>query len=278
MTAFAVLDSVTHMKPEHRGRAIYAASHGAIYAGAYAAKAGAGAVILNDAGIGRERAGLSGLALLDSMGVPSATLSHRSCRIGDGADGLARGLVSFVNGRASALGLRQGMTCRHALELLEASPLAPAPAPDDALLAEARFEVPGLSSSAIRVFGLDSNGLVTADDAGHVIVTGSHGGLLGGNHATAVKYPVLAAVYNDADRGADDAGLSRLPVLESRGIAAACVSAFSARIGDARSSLDDGFISALNDIAALMGGAIGQSCRDFCRVMVAAGNSRLHRR
>ena len=111
---------------------------------------------------------------------------------------------------------------------------------------------------------------MTQADIGHVIVTGSHGGLLGGNTATAVKHAVRAAVYNDADRGADDAGISRLPVLEAKGIAAACVSAFSARIGDARSTLQDGYITALNPTAERMGGEIGQSCIVFCRAIVRA--------
>jgi len=274
MPPFAVLDSVTHMKTEHRGVALYAASHGGVFAGAYAAKAGTGAVILNDAGIGRERAGLAGVDLLDTLGVPAATLSHRSCRIGDGADGLARGVVSFANGRSTALGIAVGMSCREALTVLAGKSLAPAAAPDPRLLAEARFEVADLSGGGIRVFGLDSNGLVTAADAGHVVVTGSHGGLLGGNAATAVKHPVLAAVYNDAGFGSDDAGISRLPVLEARGIAAACVSVFSARIGDARSTLDDGYVSALNATAVRMGGAIGQSCRTFVRTIVANAGRR----
>jgi len=44
-------------------------------------------VILNDAGVGRDRAGIGGLALLDTIGMSAATLSHRSARIGDGDDG-----------------------------------------------------------------------------------------------------------------------------------------------------------------------------------------------
>ena len=47
---------------------------------------------------------------------------------------------------------------------------------------------------------------------------GSHGALLGGKPETAIKIPVFAALYNDADFGIDDAGIARLPVLEARGI------------------------------------------------------------
>ena len=53
-----VLDSVTHLGAEAAGRAALCASHGGVYAAWYAAHRGVSAVILHDAGIGRERAGL----------------------------------------------------------------------------------------------------------------------------------------------------------------------------------------------------------------------------
>jgi hypothetical protein len=86
----------------------------------------------------------------------------------------------------------------------------------------------------------------------------------------AVKYPVFAAVTNDADHGIDNAGTSRLPAMNQRGIAGACLSAFSARIGDGRSMYEDGYVSALNEVAERYGGRIGQSCREFVEAMVAA--------
>ena len=263
-----VLDSVTHLTDAHRGLASYCASHGGIYAGYYAAKCGTGGVVLNDAGIGREQAGIAGVKLLDDLGVPAATVSHRSCRIGDGADGLTRGILSTVNAAARKLDLREGMTCSDALDLLSRIDLRPAPTPPTQ--AEARFDDETAGRDGVRVIITDSNSLVEPDDAGHVFISASHGGLLGGRPETAVKYPVFAAVYSDADRGADDAGLSRLPALNDRGIAGACVSAFSARIGDGRSVYNDGYISAVNKTAADYGGTIGQSCRDFVALMVDA--------
>src|ERR1700732_5085550 len=61
-TAPLVTDSVTMLGADARGRAAIAASHGGIYAAYLAAKAGLKAVILSDAGVGRERAGVGGLA------------------------------------------------------------------------------------------------------------------------------------------------------------------------------------------------------------------------
>lgn len=263
-----VLDSVTHLEAKHRGAVAYCASHGGSYAAYYAAAKGVAAVILSDAGIGRERAGIAGLDLLEKIGVPAAAISHCSARIGYGGDGVARGVLSTVNGPAAALGLNVGMTCRAALERLVAAGLPPSPAPGAA--EEFRFEVPEAGRDGVKVIVMDSISLVTTAEIGHVIVAASHGGLLGGRPETAVKQPVFAAVVCDADRGIDDAGISRLPAMDARGIAGACVSAFSARIGDGRSLYQDGFISVINDTARQHGGLIGQSCREFVAAMVAA--------
>ena len=62
-----ILDSVTVFPPDARGRAAIAASHGGVYAAYLAAKAGMKAVILCDAGVGREHAGIGGLDWLDGL-------------------------------------------------------------------------------------------------------------------------------------------------------------------------------------------------------------------
>lgn len=263
-----VLDSVTHLTAEHKGRVGYCGSHAGIYAAYYAAAKGIAAVVLNDAGIGRERAGVAGLQLLEDLGVPGAAISHMSARIGDGRDGIARGVISTVNGPAAALGVTTGQSCRDALALiLKASP---GPSPKPQALEESRFEVPEDGRSGVKVIVMDSISLVTPADDGHIIVAASHGGALGGRPELAIKYPVFAAVCNDADHGIDRAGTTRLPALDSRGIAAACVSAFSARIGDGRSTYADGYISIVNDTARTYGGMVGQSTREFVAAMMAA--------
>lgn len=268
-----VLDSVTHLPDGVRGRAALCASHGGIYSGWHAAHRGLGGVILHDAGIGRERAGVAGLDWLARIAVPAAAIGHLSARIGDGADGLARGVLSTVNAQAAILGLVVGMRAAEALERLAAADLLEPPQVPE--IAEARAEIAGAGRAGIRVFALDSNSLVVPEDAGHVVVTGSHGGLLGGRPETAVKHPVLAAVYNDAGGGIDGAGFSRLPALDARGIAGATVDAASARIGEAMSTWADGIVSAVNDTAARMGGRVGQTCRAFVEAVLAAATRRI---
>jgi len=262
-----VFDSVTTLPGEARGHAVLAASHGGDYAAYLAAKAGVKAVILCDAGVGRDRAGIGGLAYLERLGVAAAVIGHRSARIGDGADCHARGLISYANRRANDVGVTAGLPARDALSRLESADLPPSPIPS--AMHETRHELAAAGKPGVRVFALDSNALVTPDDIGHIIVTGSHGGLLGGRPGTAVKYDVFAAIYNDADFGIDDAGISRLPALDQRGIAGATVSAWSARIGDGQSTYRDGVVTAVNTRAARCGGEIGISAVEFVARLVA---------
>jgi hypothetical protein len=119
------------------------------------------------------------------------------------------------------------------------------------------------------VWGLDSIGLTDASDTGAILVIGSHGGLHGGDPASALGVAARAAFFHDAGRGKDDAGISRLPALAARGLPAATVDYRSARIGDAHSSWATGVLSAVNAPAALCGVAIGMRVRDAAELLRA---------
>src|SRR5258708_27405106 len=109
-----VADSITRVaEAEARGAVIVNASHGGIYAAYLAAKLGAAAAIFNDAGVGRERAGIGGLDYLQQLGIPAATVGHMTARIGDGADMLARGVISHANRLAIALRVPPRIAGRH---------------------------------------------------------------------------------------------------------------------------------------------------------------------
>src|SRR5229473_618273 len=250
-------DSITRIAEEATGAVVVNASHGGVYAAYLAAKLAAAAAIFNDAGVGRERAGIGGLDYLQELGIPAATVGHMSARIGDGADMLARGVISHASPLAMALGVRAGMGCRDAAAALaqaKRAQTAPPPALEGAFL---------VVSDPPQVWALDSASLVAPEHHDAIVITGSHGGLLGGRPETALKYDVRAAFYNDAGIGIDEAGVSRLPALDERGIAAATVSAASARIGDARSTYEDGIISRVNTRAASFGLREGISAREF---------------
>jgi len=184
-----------------------------------------------------------------------------TARIGDGADMLARGVISQANQLAMALGVRPGMACHDAAAALaRAEPARPAPPP----ALEGAFLLIG---DKPQVWALDSASLVAPEHHDAIVITGSHGGLLGGRPETALKYDVRAAFYNDAGIGIDDAGVSRLPALDRRGIAALTVAAASARIGDARSSYEDGVLSRVNGSAAALGLKPGMTAHDAVAIL-----------
>lgn len=252
-----IADSITRIaETDARGAVVVNGSHGGVYATYLAAKLAAAAAIFNDAGVGRDGAGISGLAYLEKLGMPAATIGHDTARIGDGADMMERGIITHANALAQALGCRSGMSCRDAAAALQASKPARA-APPPAL--EAAFL---LIPEPPPVWALDSASLVAPEHHDAIVLTGSHGGLLGGRPETALKYDVRAAFYNDAGIGIDEAGVSRLPALDERGIAAGTVSAASARIGEARSTYEDGILSRVNRQAAALGLAPGIPARD----------------
>jgi hypothetical protein len=259
-----VVDSVTRLGPEAQGRVIVGGSHCGTYAAYLCAKARVAGVVLNDAGVGLEGAGVAGLDDLARLGVPAAAVSHRSARIGEGWDQMGRGVVSRVNAPAAALGVEPGMRARDAAErLLAAPPVAAGGRAPEA--AESRFPL-----GPPRAVALDSASLLRPEDAGCIAVLGSHGGLVGGRPETAARVPVFAALYNDADGGIEGAGYTRLPALDARGIAAGTVSAWTARIGDGRSCAATGIVSALNTTALRLGARIGAPASEFVAVMAEA--------
>jgi hypothetical protein len=262
-----VVDSITKLGPDARGEVAIAASHGGVNPAYLAAASGLRGVILHDAGIGLDEAGVGCLAYLDALGLPSATVAHTSARIGDGADLAARGTISRVNAVAAALGCTVGQSAVAAAERLAAAPLSvvvPPPEP------ESRFTL-RTASGEPRVIGLDSISLVGSDDTTAILVSGSHGGLLGGDPRAALRGDAVAAVYNDAAIGIDEAGAGRLGALDARGIPAATVDAFTARIGSARSTWETGVVSRVNRSAAALGGRPGIACQDLV-TMVSAGD------
>jgi hypothetical protein len=264
-----VADSITRVGAEAREAVVVNGSHGGVYAAYVAAKLGVAAAVFNDAGVGRDGAGIAGLDYLAALGIPAAAVGHMTARIGDGNDMLARGVVSHANPLAAALGCRPGLACRDAAERLAhaaGGAREPPPAIESTFL---------LVAEPPAVWALDSASAVGPEHVGTIVVTGSHGGLLGGKPETALKYDARAALFNDAGIGIDEAGVTRLPALDARGIAAATVAAASARIGDARSTWEDGILSRVNRRAAALGGTPGIAAREFgALVRRAAGEGK----
>jgi hypothetical protein len=252
MTISLVLaDTVTAIPPHASGFVLVTGSHGGRIAAYLAAKSGARAAIFNDAGRGLDDAGVAGLADLDAIGVAAACVAHTSARIADAHDTYSNGKISTANAAARSCGVETGMSAHDATALLQKNANRPNAAPR--AMHEGRMQL------TPQVLGIDSIGLVAPGDAHKVLVIGSHGALHGGREESALAVDALFAVFHDAGVGKENVGVSRLPVLAARGIAAACVDFHSARIGEARALWETGVLSHCNAVAQSLGIRAGLS-------------------
>jgi hypothetical protein len=262
-----LVDSVNYLDSTAHESIVIAGSHGGTYAAYKAAVSGARAVILNDAGVGLRDTGIACLDYCEHIGMAAAVVSYTSARIGEATDMLHRGIISHANRLAKSINCIPGMACAYAAVYLKRAPL---PIGTPPAYEETRFQI---SEGTPRIVCIDSASLVKTEDAGQIVITGSHGGLIGGRREKAFNIQAFVAIFNDAGVGIDQAGIGRLDPLNERGIAAATVAHTSACIGDSRSTYYEGVISHVNQLAIKLGASRGDAVRDFvervCRSAVS---------
>lgn len=115
-----VMDSMSQTTDGDRGAVVVAGSNGGQESGRVGVHAGCAFVLLNDAGIGKDRAGVTGLDILGAAGIPAATVSHTSAEISNGPDMWEHGVVSAANPAAIDLGFKPGDLARPLLLALAA--------------------------------------------------------------------------------------------------------------------------------------------------------------
>ena len=113
-----LVDSITEAIGTGAGRVVVSGSHGGISAGRFALQAGVWLAVFNDAGGGRDRAGVAGLDLLQAQGIAACTVSHDSARIGESASTFECGVISHANAAAAAMGAAAGLRLRDWLATL----------------------------------------------------------------------------------------------------------------------------------------------------------------
>jgi hypothetical protein len=258
--------SCSNVRAEHRAQVVVSGSYGGRYNAFNAAKWPVRAVIMNDAGIGKDNAGIVGLAFLDRIDMAAATADAQTCHIGDGDHMLAHGIISRVNRAAAALGCAPGQSVRTCAERLRAAPVPTAAPPP--ITEGARFVLRDVPGEPVLICA-DSIGMLQPDDAGRIVVTASHGALSGGRPDNVVPQGIHAIFFSDAGGGMDGAGIARLADLERRGIVAGATSADSAPIGDSRALYRDGILSYVNGPAFARGARIGMKLDDFVERLIA---------
>jgi hypothetical protein len=116
-----IMGSITQVEAQDEGAWVVSASHGGVSSGEFALEVPLRGAFFNDAGVGKDEAGIAALAMLQARGVAAATVSHQSARIGDCQDTWEHGVVSHANASARALGLLPGQPLREGLlRLLQA--------------------------------------------------------------------------------------------------------------------------------------------------------------
>ena len=223
---------------------------------------GVRALIAHAAGVGKEAAGISGLADAEARGLPAAAVETMSARIGDGESVWGDGVIAFANTQAAALGVAIGMPAASAARRLLAAPEGVAwPRTMD------RTQTVALETPAGRVMLMVSTSFVTPANAHDILCTGSHGGRV--NALPLLATPPRGAVMFDGGMSRDNAGIGGLALLDNPGIPAMAVAAASARIGDARSAWETGVLSAVNGAAERRGLAVGMTVREAARRLLS---------
>ena len=111
-------DSITMITPDNAGAIVVCGSHGGTSSGVFALEVPLAAVFFNDAGVGKENAGIAALDMLQAKNVAAGAVAHTSAKIGEARDTWDSGVISHVNPAARALGLAPGMRLRAALSQL----------------------------------------------------------------------------------------------------------------------------------------------------------------
>ncbi|HEX3848372.1 MAG TPA: hypothetical protein VHV81_13405 [Steroidobacteraceae bacterium] len=250
---------------ECRGHVLVSGSYGGEYNAYHAGKLGLRGVVLNDAGVGKNRAGIRGLDYLDAVGLAAAAADARTCHIGDAEHMLEHGVIGHVNRAAARLGCAPGQSVRACAERMRSGAVIDAPMP---AIAGGKRHVISAAPGEPAVICIDAAPMLEAADAGSIAVTGSHAALFRGRPDGVIKVDVRAIFFSDAGIGLDEAGVARLPTLDERGIAAAAAAAESAEIGDARAIHAAGIMSRVNATAAALGARPGAPIRGFIETLL----------
>ena len=116
--AITVADSITFLNENNTGDIVVCGSHGGLSAGDYAQKYRVKAVFFNDAGIGKNNAGIKSLEPLNNKGILACTVDCKSAEIFNGYDVLENGIISVCNQLARDKNIKEKMTVMEAIQSL----------------------------------------------------------------------------------------------------------------------------------------------------------------
>ncbi|MBM4339354.1 MAG: hypothetical protein FJ110_07400 [Deltaproteobacteria bacterium] len=252
-----VMDSAASMSPDETGQIVVAGSHGAETTARHMSRYLPFGVFLNDAGVGKNQAGISCLHVFEVMSILGATVDCMSARIGDGEDHYASGIVSAVNSLAEKSGVRVGMRVAEACQKM----------------IQAKTSSTFLYTTEV-VYQIGNRRIVLADSISFlneshrecVVVCGSHCA-----HTTLewTKDLNLKSIFlNDAGKGKENQGISALPAYDKFEVPAAAIDCMTAMIGHARDAWETGLISVANGLASTLGVKTGMKVQDAAKSLL----------
>jgi uncharacterized protein YunC (DUF1805 family) len=210
------------------------------------------AVFLNNAGIGKNNAGISGLGFYDAANIMACAVSHNSAEIGVSQDTWENGIITHLSLQAEAAGIQIGDSVQEAVAKINPilKPCTPSASVADDSTGNSKAELTKqkqIQLKGVAITIADSITFLNADNAGDILVCGSHGGVSAGHYAE--KLQLKAAFFNDAGIGKNNAGIKSLDSLSDLGILACTVDCMSAEIFNAEDALENGIISVCNQLA-----------------------------
>jgi hypothetical protein len=119
LPALRLVDSITELSASDADNIAVSGSHGGISSGRYALAAKPLLSVFNDAGGGRNAAGIAALDFLQLHGLAAATVSHTSACIGQSRSTFNDGIVNHVNQAARTLGVESGQRCAQVVAFLQ---------------------------------------------------------------------------------------------------------------------------------------------------------------
>ncbi|MGH8882676.1 MAG: hypothetical protein ACRD0P_35925, partial [Stackebrandtia sp.] len=215
-------------------------------------------VIGHAAGPGLRNGGVSGLPILDQAGVPGAAVSGDTAPIADGVRMYRQGVISHVNAAAASIGVKPGMPADRAAQLMATATVRP-------------FQLDRIQHTVHTgplgtVVAIDTIAYGDERINGTVVCMGSHSGQSMADYME--PYDVVGTITNDAGNPLDRSAVSGMDRLAERGVPAAVVRAYSAEMGDGRSTYRTGVVSNLNAVAERLGITRGMPAAEAARLML----------
>jgi uncharacterized protein YunC (DUF1805 family) len=256
-----LLDSLGDLQPGNASPILVCGSHCGDN-GTFARKLKNGhvkAVFLNNAGVGKNQAGISGLSHYEAENILACAVHHNSAEIGVARDTWESGIISHTNFQAHDAGIQIGDSVKEAVakinKILNQTSLSQENKNTEFLIEEKKensnkVDLKKQTQTQIdgkRITVTDSITFLNENNAGDIVVCGSHGGVSAGHYAQ--KHHVKAVFFNDAGIGKNNAGVKSLASLSDAGILACTVDCMSAEIFNGQDVLDNGIITVCNQLA-----------------------------